>query len=892
MSKSVRSLWGAAFAMAAFGLVSPAFAGSSLSVRMRPGEHWWGVCNSFGTNMPFTAETRDFKADLFAWNYGGQAASLLLSDQGRVVWCPDQTRVAIDGGVIAMESAGADVAVEQAGKNLREAYAYASARHFPPSGKMPDPMFFSAPQYNTWMELTYNQNERDVLAYAQSMLDHGLPPGVLMIDDTWQYSYGVWEFDPRKFRDPKGMCDKLHKMGFKVLLWIVPFVSLDSQPYRDLTNHGRSHTPGKEGFVVDAKTGEPAHVRWWNGHSALLDLTSPVGDRWLRAQLDRLRRDYGVDGFKLDGGHFQFYPAAGREVHMKGATGAQQVHAYSVYAEDYPTSEHRNVWGMAGRPVMVRLPDKGNRWSEVQRLVPDMLAAGLLGYPFICPDMIGGGSWVAYLPGSKTPYDKELFIRSAQVHALCPMMQFSVSPWRLMKDDPDGQRIICDLVALRQRFAPKFVELARRAGETGEPMMRSMEYAYPHMGYAEIRDQFMMGEDLLVAPVLEKGAKTRRVAIPPGRWRGDDGKTVEGPATIEVAAPLERLPHFVRESADCAQIFEADIRDGIIHGAAVVAGGLDGAAWSGSWGWADAAHTVPMTTRTVVDVASVTKAAAGVTAYLVAHARGLVDFDAPFTNYLPAYSAALPRPVTVRDLANHVSGFGEADGSPRVYFSDDAATMLRNVLSMAPAEPESGKVVYSCRNYILLGRAFEALTGRRLDEFCRSEIFVPAGMADTSLGAPLPTVGRHRLAQTMGTNGPGVISDFVARPLWAAGIGTFNAGMFSTAEDMARLMRVYLRGGICDDGTRLFGEAEMAQIEPSATNSVNGARSFGWVYAAPELPECLRGASLFHSGWSGQTVLFDLKRRCYAVVLTTRCGDYARAKRDRMQAIAALVRGQ
>ena len=151
---------------------------------MHPGEHWWGVCNSFGTNMPFTVETRDFKADLFAWNYGGQPASLLISDLGRVVWCPEQTRVAIDGGVIAMESDGADVTVEHGGANLREAYLYASARHFPPSGKMPNPLFFSAPQYNTWMELTYNQNEKGIIAYAQSMLDHGLPPGVLMIDDT------------------------------------------------------------------------------------------------------------------------------------------------------------------------------------------------------------------------------------------------------------------------------------------------------------------------------------------------------------------------------------------------------------------------------------------------------------------------------------------------------------------------------------------------------------------------------------------------------------------------------------------------------------------------------------------------------------------------------------
>jgi alpha-glucosidase (family GH31 glycosyl hydrolase) len=78
-----------------------------------------------------------------------------------------------------------------------------------------------------------------------------------------------------------------------------------------------------------------------------------------------------------------------------------------------------------------------------------------------------------------------------------------------------------------------------------------MEYAYPNMGYAEIRDQFLMGEDLLVAPVVEKGAKTRSVIIPPGRWRGDDGKVVEGPVAVEVATPIERLPYFVREGGAC-----------------------------------------------------------------------------------------------------------------------------------------------------------------------------------------------------------------------------------------------------------------------------------------------------------------------------------------------------
>lgn len=67
-----------------------------------------------------------------------------------------------------------------------------------------------------------------------------------------------------------------------------------------------------------------------------------------------------------------------------------------------------------------------------------------------------------------------------------------------------------------------------------------------------------------------------------------------------------------------------------------------------------------------------------------------------------------------------------------------------------------------------------------------------------------------------------MISDFVACPLWAAGVGTFNAGMFSTAEDLAKLMCVYLRGGVCDNGTRLWGVDEMAQIAPSPTE-IRGA---------------------------------------------------------------------
>ena len=131
-------------------------------------------------------------------------------------------------------------------------------------------------------------------------------------------------------------------------------------------------------------------------------------------------------------------------------------------------------------------------------------------------------------------------------------MQISASPWRVLS--PEHQAIFKKTVELRQRFAPRFVELAKVSARTGEPMMRNLEYSFPGRGYAEILDEFMMGNDLLVAPVMEKGAVSRKVVLPPGKWLADNGKTYVGPTTVEIASPIERLPYFLQNRA--AQVSE------------------------------------------------------------------------------------------------------------------------------------------------------------------------------------------------------------------------------------------------------------------------------------------------------------------------------------------------
>ncbi|MFO1514078.1 MAG: glycoside hydrolase family 31 protein [Verrucomicrobiota bacterium] len=154
------------------------------------------------------------------------------------------------------------------GDSLRgaDAHLYASRTYFPPAGKMPDELLFSAPQYNTWIELMYDQNQADILKYAQAIRDNKFPAGVLMVDDNWQQNYGQWDFRQNKFPDAKAMIRTLHGQGFKVMLWVCPFVHTNSTAYPDLA---------RRKLLLKDASGEVASIKWWNGESALLDFTNP-----------------------------------------------------------------------------------------------------------------------------------------------------------------------------------------------------------------------------------------------------------------------------------------------------------------------------------------------------------------------------------------------------------------------------------------------------------------------------------------------------------------------------------------------------------------------------------------------------------------------------------------
>ena len=200
---------------------------------------------------------------------------------------------------------------------------------------------------------------------------------------------------------------------------------------------------------------------------------------------------------------------------------------------------------MGGLPLMNTLRDKHPKWSEMRRCITDMIAAGQLGYPFVVADLVGGGTCGNNGDGVHgINWQNELFIRHLQIECLSPMIQFSGSPWRVLS--PADQAVVRKTLALREKFAPRIEQIAIETGKTGLPMLRSMDFQFPGKGYELVLDQFMMGDDLLVAPVVEGGAKTRTVVIPEGAWRSDRGETVVGPKTVTVETPIDRLPYFER----------------------------------------------------------------------------------------------------------------------------------------------------------------------------------------------------------------------------------------------------------------------------------------------------------------------------------------------------------
>jgi sulfoquinovosidase len=355
--------------------------------------------------------------------------------------------------------------------------------------------------------------------------------------------------------------ERLHAMGMRALLYVRAFVADDAL---------RTQSPGdvddvtSHHLVAAHPDGSPYAFESVGARAYLLDFSNPAGRAWFRARVDRML-DLGADGFMEDFGE---QVLDGMRFH-DGSTGAQMHNRYPVLyhrtgraAVDAYERAHRgrDVWfftraGFSGRPgseayVQGNFPgDETVDWSTASglaSLTPDMLNRGVGGSFGYTTDI---GGYVDLLTG---PTDAELFTRWSEWSALTPYFRVHNSPttgermpWSF---DPQTYDRWVAMAQLHQRAQPLVRRLWRTGRRTGVPPLRPMWLEFPGDRPAAGQDQeWMLGDDVLVAPVVTQGAARREVYVPRGCWtRPDTGERVRGPGIRAVAAPLGRLPYFFR----------------------------------------------------------------------------------------------------------------------------------------------------------------------------------------------------------------------------------------------------------------------------------------------------------------------------------------------------------
>ena len=401
--------------------------------------------------------------------------------------------------------------------------------------------------------------EKRVREIASGFRDRRIPCDVIYLDIDYMDGYRIFTWSPKNFPDPKGMIDDLARQGFKVAVIVDPGIKADS-----------AYHAFRSGLAGDCFVRYPGGMLYtgtvWPGVCAFPDFTSERARGWWGDQFGVLV-GAGVRGWWNDMNEPSVFNAPTKTIDLgviHDDSGLRTPHArnHNIYGMQMTRATYDGVRRIlpGERPfVLTRASYAGGwrysaswtgdnvaSWEHLAMALSMCLNLSASGQPFVGSDI---GGFIGYPSG-------ELFARWLELGVFTPLMRAhsvinekNKEPWEY------GDRYTAinrSTIELRYRMLPYIYTAMQQASETGIAPMRAMMLEYPGIDvYHDRADQFLFGENFLVAPVLQPGIDRREVSLPPGEWYDWWADTVmlRGPSTVSVAAPEERLPLFVRAGA-------------------------------------------------------------------------------------------------------------------------------------------------------------------------------------------------------------------------------------------------------------------------------------------------------------------------------------------------------
>jgi len=458
--------------------------------------------------------------------------------------------------------------------NCGKSYAEILEHYASVTGKTP-----SFPDWASgfWQCKLRYESQEELLRVAREYKQRGLPLSVIVADFFHWTHMGDWKFDPLCWPDPTTMVNELEAMGVKLMVSIWPTVSPLSENYQTMSERGllvnNEYGVDAQHVFVDNGVVGPAYFSYY-------DATSPEARQFI---WDAIKKNYyskGIKLFWLDNDepdinpwhpeNLRFFLGNGVEV----ASIYPLLHQRAFYEGLLSSGEteiltlSRCAWAGSQRyGSVIWSGDIESTFESLQAQVRAGLNIAMSGIPWWTTD-IGG----FHSGDVTTNYFRELIVRWFQYGVFCPI--FRLHGYRLPPRGPmprsgadnevwsfgeEVYQILQSLLFLRERLRPYIHEQMKMASQCGLPPMRPLFVDFPEDLMCEtIEDQFMFGPDLLVAPVLYEGARQRKVYFPANvEWIDAwNGKSYAGGQSIEVSAPLETIPVFLKARSPLITVFQ------------------------------------------------------------------------------------------------------------------------------------------------------------------------------------------------------------------------------------------------------------------------------------------------------------------------------------------------
>ena len=406
--------------------------------------------------------------------------------------------------------------------------------------------------YGFWQCKNRYKSQAELLGVAQKYRELKIPIDNIVQDWFWWNRKGEHVFN-ENYPDPKGMIDQLHAEHFHLMISVWPFFEPGSTAYE---------TMDKNGWFIDKTV--VAKPPYHKNAMAVYDASNPdAGKYYWQLMNDELFKP-GIDAWWLDTTEPE---TEGREENIQLnhklaiGSGNRYVNLFplmtttAVYQGQRAAADQKRVFilsrsafaGSQRNAVTAWSGDINSDWITFQRQIPAGLNFELSGLPYWTTDI---GGFVSGNPDD--PAYRELFIRWFEFGTFSPI--FRVHGTRtndqneLWSYGPDAQKILTSYDRLRYRLMPYIYSMAWMVTSSGYTPMRALAMDFPSDPRAlNVGDQFMFGPAILVTPVTEPGADTRRFYLPKTTWYDFwTGRSEAGGAMITSAAPLDRMPLFMR----------------------------------------------------------------------------------------------------------------------------------------------------------------------------------------------------------------------------------------------------------------------------------------------------------------------------------------------------------